>query len=320
MHPSFRTLGGLALAVATVNAQLQGFNYGATFEDGTCRMVSDYEGAFNTARNLVGTDGGFTAARLYTTVQCDTVNTPTSAIQAAINTNTTLLLGMWASAGDGIFEDELAALTNAVNQYGTAFTDRVVGISVGSEDLYRSSPQGVAGEAGIGVDSATIVRYIDRVRDLIDRTPLLQDIPVGHVDTWTAWVLPENAIVAERVDWLGHNSFPYFEATLANPIEEADAIFYRALAATEGVSGGKPVLVTETGWPHIGEDMNLAVASLENARTYWAGVGCDLFGNRDTFWYTLTDANTGQTDISFGVAGPGNPPSTTPVFDLSCEA
>ena len=33
--------------------------------------------------------------------------------------------------------------------------------------------------------------------------------------------------------------------------------------------------------------MNLAVASLENARTYWAGVGCDLFGNRDTFWYTL---------------------------------
>ena len=250
MHSPFRTLGGLALAVATVNAQLQGFNYGATFEDGSCRTVSDYEGAFNTARNLVGTDGGFTAARLYTTVQCDTANTPTSAIQAAINTNTTLLLGMWASAGDGIFEDELAALTNAVNQYGTAFTDRVVGISVGSEDLYRSSPQGVAGEAGIGTDSATIVRYIDRLRDLIDRTPLLQDIPVGHVDTWTAWVLPENAIVAERVDWLGHNSFPYFEATLANPIEEADAIFYRALAATEGVSGGKPVLVTETGWPH----------------------------------------------------------------------
>lgn len=250
MHSSFQSLGALALAVGTVNAQLQGFNYGATFEDGSCRMASDFEGTFNTARNLVGTDGGFTAARLYTTVQCNTIDTPTSAIQAAINTNTTLLLGLWASAGDGIFEDELGALTNAVNQYGAAFTDRVVGISVGSEDLYRSSPAGVQGDAGVGTDSATIVRYIDRLRDLIGQTPLLQGIPVGHVDTWTAWVLPENAIVAERVDWLGHNSFPYFEATLANPIEEADAIFYRALAATESVAGGKPVLITETGWPH----------------------------------------------------------------------
>lgn len=250
MHSSFRTLGALALAVGTVNAQLQGFNYGATFEDGSCRMASDFEGTFNTARNLVGTDGGFTAARLYTTIQCGTVDTPTSAIQAAINTNTTLLLGLWASAGDGIFEDELGALANAVNQYGAAFTDRVVGISVGSEDLYRSSPQGVQGDAGVGTDSATIVRYIDRLRDLIGSTPLLQGIPVGHVDTWTAWILPENAIVAERVDWLGHNSFPYFEGTLPNPIEEADAIFYRALAETESVSGGKPVLITETGWPH----------------------------------------------------------------------
>lgn len=241
---------GLYNTFSTISAQQQGFNYGATFEDGSCRLASDYAGAFNSARNLAGTSGGFVSARLYTTIQCGTANAPTSAIQAAIDTDTSLLLGLWASAGDAIFDNEIAALSSAVAQYGSAFTDRIIGISVGSEDLYRSSPQGVANEAGVGVDSATIVRYINRVRELVGQTPLLEGKPVGHVDTWTAWVLPENAPVVTAVDWLGHNSFPYFEDTLPNSIGDAESVFFNALGATEGVSGGKEVWVTETGWPH----------------------------------------------------------------------
>lgn len=241
---------GLYSTVSTVKAQRQGFNYGATFEDGSCRLASDFAGAFNSARNLAGTSGGFTSARLYTTIQCGTTNAPISAIQAAIDTDTSLLLGLWASGGDVVFDNEIAALSNAVAQYGSEFTDRIIGISVGSEDLYRSSPQGVANEAGVGVNAATIVRYINRVRDLVSQTPLLQGKPVGHVDTWTAWVLPENAPVASAVDWLGHNSFPYFEDTLPNSIDDAESVFFNALGATEGVSGGKEVWVTETGWPH----------------------------------------------------------------------
>ena len=237
-------------AASMVNAQLQGFNYGATFEDGSCRLVSDFAGAFNSARNLVGTGVGFTSARLYTTIQCGTTNAPSSAIQAAIDTDTSLLLGLWASAGDAVFDNEIAALSSAVAQYGFAFTDRIIGISVGSEDLYRSSPQGIANEAGVGVGSATIVRYINQVKDLVSQTPLLQGKLVGHVDTWTAWVLPENAAVVAAVDWLGHNSFPYFEATLPNSIEDGESVFFNALGATEGVGSGKPVWVTETGWPH----------------------------------------------------------------------
>ncbi|KEF54485.1 murein transglycosylase [Exophiala aquamarina CBS 119918] len=309
---------GFSSAASTVRAQLQGFNYGATFEDGSCRLASDFVGTFNSAHNLAGTDGSFTSARLYTTIQCGTTNEPISAIQAAIDTDTSLLLGLWASAGDTIFDNEIAALSSAVAQYGSAFTDRIIGISVGSEDLYRSSPQGIANEAGVGVDSATIVRYINRVKDLASQTPLLQGKSIGHVDTWTAWVLPENAPVANAVDWLGYNSFPYFEDTLPNSIEDAESVFFNALGATEGVSGGKPVWVTETGWPHSGPTSNLAVASVENAQTYWSSVGCGLFGQRNIWWYTLSDANTAQTEISFGVAGAGNPPSTTPIYDLSC--
>lgn len=310
---SITTLGALSLSAFTT-AQQKGFNYGSTNGDGSCRFQGDFENLFSTARNLVG-NSGFTSARLYTMVQCGTSNTPISAIQAAINTDTSLLLGMWASAGDGVFNDELAALRAAADQYGTAFTDRVVGISVGSEDLYRSSPQGIANNAGVGASADVITRYIQQTRDTLAGTSL-SGKPIGHVDTWTAWILPENAGVIGASDWLGHNSFPYFESTLANPIEAAESLFYNALGATESVSAGKPVWVTETGWPISGPPSNLAIASVANAETYWKAVGCGLFAGRNTWWYTLADSNAGQQEISFGIAG--SPPSTTPLFDISC--
>lgn len=307
-------LAAFASFASLTSAQSKGFNYGATDENGACRDYADFSNYFQVAKNLVGTSG-FTSARLYTTIQCGTTNSPTSAIQAAIDTDTTLVLGLWSSAGGEVFGYELDALASAIAMYGTAFTDRVVGISVGSEDLYRSSPQGVANEAGVGATADVIVDYIARVRDIIAGTSLA-DAPVGHVDTWTAWVLGENAPVASAVDFLGHNSFPYFESTRPNSIEDSLDLFYSALGATEGVANGKPVWVTETGWPYTGPASNLAVASVGNAEHYWKETGCSLFGTRNVWWYTLTDANTAQTDISFGVAG--NPPTVNPVYDLTC--
>jgi hypothetical protein len=56
-------------------------------------------------------------------------------------------------------------------------------------------------------------------------------------------------IFQSAVSWLGHNSFPYFETTRPNSIDQARENFYAAVGQTEGVSGGKPVWVTETGWP-----------------------------------------------------------------------
>lgn len=303
------------LSLSTLSAAVQkGFNYGSTNSDGSCRAQGDFENLFSDAQNLVG-NSGFTSARLYTMIQCGTANAPISAIQAAIDTNTQLLLGMWASAGQSVFNDEISALQAAISQYGSAFTDLVVGISVGSEDLYRSSPQGVANNAGVGADAATLESYISQTRNAISGTGL-SGKPVGHVDTWTAWVIGENAGVIGAVDWLGHNSFPYFESTLPNSIDESEGVFNNALGATEGVSQGKPVWVTETGWPVSGPTENLAVASVANAETYWKTVGCALFGARNTWWYTLADSNANQQNIAFGIGG--NPPSSTPLFDVSC--
>jgi len=65
------------------------------------------------------------------------------AIPAAITESTSLLLGIWASGGQAGVTNEIAALTAAITKYGTDFTDLVVGLSVGSEDLYRISPTGI---------------------------------------------------------------------------------------------------------------------------------------------------------------------------------
>ncbi|KAK6954229.1 hypothetical protein Daesc_004195 [Daldinia eschscholtzii] len=244
-----KMIGTQRAFAATAAAQVyQGFNYGSTNNDGSCRGYDDFRGFFERAKGLPGTDGRFTAARLYTSIQCGTAADPISAFQAAIDTDTHILAGLWASAGRDVYENELNAIIAAANRLGTAFTDRIIGISVGSEDLYRSSPDGQANNAGVGATGAEIEGYIGWMRDWLRGTPL-EGKPIGHVDTWTAWVRPENAGVISAVDFLGHNSFPYFETTKPNAIEQAADNFWSAVQQTEGVAGGKPVFITETGWP-----------------------------------------------------------------------
>jgi glucan endo-1,3-beta-D-glucosidase len=213
---------------------------------------------------------------------------------------------------------EITALKTAISKYGTAFTNLVAGISVGSEDLYRISPTGIAAKSGYGADPATIASYIGQVRTAIAGTPL-SGAPIGHVDTWTAWVNGSNQAVINACDWIGMDAYPYFQTTQANSIENGKALFNDALGATQAAVGGNPVWVTETGWPTSGSTANLAVTGTTNAKTYWDQVGCPLFGKTNTWWYTLTDNDAVQTNPSFGIA-PGNPLSTTPYFDLSCAA
>lgn len=131
MHFSY-----LFACVATVTAQVyQGFNYGSTYSDGSPVTEAGYEALFNAAKNLAGTSNSFTSARLFTSIQAPSVNSYSSAFQAAIKTNTPLLLGLWASAGQANIDNELVAIRAAINAYGSELADLVVGVSVGSEDL-----------------------------------------------------------------------------------------------------------------------------------------------------------------------------------------
>lgn len=109
-------LASLAFVSAAAAQAICGFNYGGTAVK-RLETQEDYEREFNKARILPGTDP-FTSARLFTTIQAHTANDPTQAIPAAIATQTSLLLGLWASAGQDAFNNELTALKRAIEQYG----------------------------------------------------------------------------------------------------------------------------------------------------------------------------------------------------------
>jgi glucan endo-1,3-beta-D-glucosidase len=306
----------LAAAVTSVAAVSQGFNYGSTNADGTFKYQQDYENEFTTAQGLVGASG-FSSARLYTMIQGgSSTNEPTQAIQAAIDTKTTLLLGLWASGGDGPFQAEITALNAAIKKWGTSFTDLVIGISVGSEDLYRNSAQGKSANAGIGVDAATVSGYITTLRSAIKGTAL-EKAPVGHVDTWTAWVDGSNSAVVSACDWIGVDAYPYFQNTMTNDISQGQYLFEKALSDTKNAVGSKDIWITETGWPVSGKTENLGVPSLANAKTYWDAVACPRLGKVNMWWYTLEDTHGSTPNPSFGLVG--NPLSTTPLYDLSCS-
>jgi glucan endo-1,3-beta-D-glucosidase len=132
--------------------------------------------------------------------------------------------------------------------------------------------------------------------------------------TWTGFDNSSNNGLIAACDFLGMDAYPYYQSTMDNGIENAASLFDQALQTTQSVSQGKPVWITETGWPLAGPQENQAVANTANAQTYWQQVGCPLFGNTNTWWYTLFDGTPSPT---FGIVGSSL--SSTPQFDLSCS-
>ena len=223
---------------------------------------------------------------------------------------------MWASGGQDFFNNELQALQAAISQ-NPNLASSVIGLSVGSEDLYRISPTGIAGNDGVGAGPDVITSYISQVRSALAGTAL-SGVPVGHVDTWTAWINGSNDAVIAAVDFIGTDAYPYFQNTMENSIQNANQTFFEAYYNTTAVAGGKPVWITETGWPVSGPTENLAVPSIANAQTYWDQVACAVLGNINTFWYTLQDAAPTTPSPSFGLVG--STLTTTPLYNLTCPA
>lgn len=176
---------------------------------------------------------------------------------------------------------------------------------------------GIAAGSFVGANPQTITNYISSVRKALAGTAL-SGAQIGHVDTWTAWVNGSNSAVAAACDWIGVDAYPYFQDTMVNDISQGGSLFNDAIGQTQNAVGGKPIWVTETGWPVSGKTAGQALPSVENAKNYWDVVGCGtLFGKVNTWWFTLQDAAPATPNPSFGLIG--STLTTTPLFDLSCK-
>jgi glucan endo-1,3-beta-D-glucosidase len=84
------------------------------------------------------------------------------------------------------------------------------------------------------------------------------------------------------------------------------------------VAQNKSIWITEAGWPVSGPTENQAVASVENSKTYWDELGCQLFNKYNVWWYILRDNNGSPApNPSFGIVGLE---LEEPLFDLTCPA
>ncbi|KAK4167735.1 glycoside hydrolase superfamily [Cladorrhinum sp. PSN259] len=303
--------GVLASGVSAEN--YLGFNSGATLADRSAKFKADWLQEFNTAQKLVGAPGKFNAVRLYTNIQAYSKDDPIQAFEAAIDTKTKILLGVWTSGTDSI-ANELSALKKAITKYGKDFTDLVIGMSIGSEDLYRDSETGMKNKAGVGAGPDVLLKFINDYKKSVAGTALAS-VPVGHVDTWDAYVNGTNKKVVDALDWVGVDEYPYYESGKGNNIKNSGYLFDRAFDAVAAAVGGKPIWVTETGWPSSGPKWDQAEASVENAKYYWNEIGCrKLFNKVPTFWYNLRDSNP-DNEMQFQIT---KDLSTKPLFDLTC--
>ncbi|PTB62651.1 glycoside hydrolase family 17 protein [Trichoderma citrinoviride] len=313
LSTTLATGAALAAGVSAGQTNYLGFNSGNTLPDESAKFEKDFLAEFSTAQKLVGAPGTFNAVRLYTNIQAYSKNTPIEAFSAAVKTKTYILLGVWASGTDNI-DNELAALSAAVKQFGTDLTDLIIGVSIGSEDLYRDSETGRTNKAGVGNGPQEVLGFINDYKKTFANTALA-NVPIGHVDTWDAWVNGTNKPVLDAVDWIGVDEYPFYETGKGNDISNAGKLFDTAFETTLGVANGKPVWVTETGWPLTGPDWDQAKPSVKNAQQYWQDIGCKrLFNKYPTFWYNLRDSNPAN-QVKFGIS---QSLSSTPSFDLTC--
>lgn len=181
----FSLLSVLSICQQSAALYYKGFNIGGSPFGDPCKKQAEWARDFATMQAM---PGAFSSARLFASSDCDTLG---QAVPAAVASGTTLLAGVWTE-DNGHYEAEKAALLKAVQQYGTSW---LIAVSVGSEDLYRGD-----------TNATTLAHQINEVRSLLCGIGAC-GVEVGHVDTWSAWIKPENADAIRACDFVGHDGY-----------------------------------------------------------------------------------------------------------------
>ncbi len=173
------------------------------------------------------------------------------------------LVGAWLGKDEDMNRQEIDSLIRMAN-------DGLVDIAaVGNEVLYRQD-----------LTEAQLLAYIREVRAAVPA-----HVQVGYVDAY--YEFAEHPAVADACDVILANCYPYWEGTpFEHAIQHAQQMVQTALRA----GNGKPMIITETGWPSQGEPLGGAVPSWEHALKYfiytqlWA-----MDENIDMFYFSSYD-------------------------------
>lgn len=184
------------------------------------------------------------------------------------------LAGAWISDDREANEKEIAGLIEIVK---AGYVDVA---AVGNEVMLRED-----------IPEEDLIAYIKMVKNAIP------NIPVGYVDAY--YQFEEHPALAEICDVILSNCYPFWEAC---PLEYSFPYIKDMYARAKKVSKGKPVIITETGWPNIGSAFYGAIPSRENALKYfndvmsWAneeGIELYYFSSFDETWKIDDEGDVG---------------------------
>jgi GPH family glycoside/pentoside/hexuronide:cation symporter len=152
------------------------------------------------------------------------------------------LVGAWISDDKERNEKEINSLINL------AKAGMVDIAAVGNEVLHREE-----------ISEYELLQYIARVRKALPKS-----IPVGYVDAYYQFL--DRPALVDACDVILTNFYPFWEGAANN-----DAIAYlnRMMELTQQVAKGKKIIITETGWPSLGEVVDAAEPSVLNSMKYF---------------------------------------------------
>jgi exo-beta-1,3-glucanase (GH17 family) len=151
------------------------------------------------------------------------------------------LVGVWLGTNATINEREI---TNAIQVAKEGYADI---LAVGNEVMYRED-----------LTEDELLGFIQRAKEA------LPDTPVGYVDAY--YEFENRPRITELCDVILANCYPFWEGChIDYSLVYMKDMYHRALRA----GNGKKVIITETGWPNIGEVFHGAQPSLENAIRYF---------------------------------------------------
>lgn len=121
--------------------------------------------------------------------------------------------------------------------------------AVGNEVLYRND-----------LSLEELLGYIKRVKEALSGL----DIPVGYVDAY--YEFSRHPELVKHSDVILANLYPYWEGC---PIEHSLGHMQAMFGQVVDAAQGKPIIITETGWPSKGGNLKLASAGEEAAMRYF---------------------------------------------------
>lgn len=172
------------------------------------------------------------------------------------------LVGAWLGKDPEVNEREIKGLIKLAKK-------GLVDIAaVGNEVMYRKD-----------LSEEELLDFIGKVKKQIP------DIKVGYVDAY--YEFSHRPKITQACDVILCNCYPFWEGCpFENSLDYMKQMYYQAVEA----GSGKEVIITETGWPSMGENLRGAVPSADHARDYF--INTQLWASEDqvpVFYFSSFD-------------------------------